>query len=63
MVSSVAPIKAKKVRYYSDANFQRRVLPPLCSLRALRRRAFLTARRLERADGSSRSGGACNRSR
>ena len=23
MVSSVAPIKAKKVRYYSDANFQR----------------------------------------
>ena len=33
MVSSVAPIKAKKVRYYSDANFQRRVLPPLCSLR------------------------------
>ena len=28
MVSSVAPIKAKKVRYYSDANFQRRVLPP-----------------------------------
>ena len=26
MVSSVAPIKAKKVRYYSDANFQRRVL-------------------------------------
>ena len=34
MVSSVAPIKAKKVRYYSDANFQRRVLPPLCSLGA-----------------------------
>ena len=28
MVSSVAPIKAKKLRYYSDANFQRRVLPP-----------------------------------
>ncbi|RZZ90872.1 conjugal transfer protein TraG [Pseudoxanthomonas winnipegensis] len=28
MVSSVAPIKAKKLRYYADANFQRRVLPP-----------------------------------
>jgi len=28
MVSSVAPIKAKKLRYYSDANFKRRVLPP-----------------------------------
>jgi type IV secretion system protein VirD4 len=28
MVSSVAPIKAKKLRYYTDANFQRRVLSP-----------------------------------
>ncbi len=28
MVSSVAPIKAKKLRYYLDANFKRRVLPP-----------------------------------
>ena len=25
MVSSVAPIKAKKLRYYADANFKRRV--------------------------------------
>src|SRR5699024_921369 len=28
MVSSVAPIKAKKLRYYQDANFSRRVLVP-----------------------------------
>ncbi|WP_321949687.1 conjugal transfer protein TraG [Burkholderia cenocepacia] len=28
MVSSVAPFKAKKLRYYADANFRRRVLPP-----------------------------------
>ncbi|MCX2864147.1 conjugal transfer protein TraG [Paucibacter sp. PLA-PC-4] len=28
MVSSVAPIKARKLRYYADANFQHRVLPP-----------------------------------
>jgi type IV secretion system protein VirD4 len=28
MVSSVAPIKAKKLRYFTDANFKRRVLPP-----------------------------------
>ncbi|WP_134604419.1 conjugal transfer protein TraG [Pseudomonas aeruginosa] len=28
MVSSVAPIRARKLRYYSDANFKRRVLPP-----------------------------------
>jgi type IV secretion system protein VirD4 len=28
MASSVAPIKAKKLRYYADANFKRRVLPP-----------------------------------
>ncbi|VBT67677.1 conjugal transfer protein TraG [Burkholderia pseudomallei] len=28
MVSSVAPIKAKKLRYYTDANFKRRVLAP-----------------------------------
>ncbi|HHK2868779.1 TPA: conjugal transfer protein TraG [Pseudomonas aeruginosa] len=28
MVSSVAPIKTKKLRYYADANFKRRVLPP-----------------------------------
>lgn len=28
MVSSVAPIKARKLRYYADANFKRRVLPP-----------------------------------
>ncbi len=28
MVSSVAPIKAKKLRYYADSNFKRRVLPP-----------------------------------
>ena len=27
MVSSLAPIKAKKLRYYADANFKRRVLP------------------------------------
>jgi type IV secretion system protein VirD4 len=27
MVSSVAPIRAKKLRYYADANFKRRVLP------------------------------------
>jgi len=28
MVSSLAPIKAKKLRYYADSNFKRRVLPP-----------------------------------
>ncbi|MGB5806815.1 conjugal transfer protein TraG [Castellaniella sp.] len=28
MVSSVAPIKAKKLRYYQDANFKHRVLAP-----------------------------------
>ncbi|HGM5077156.1 TPA: conjugal transfer protein TraG [Serratia marcescens] len=28
MVSGHAPIKAKKLRYYADANFQRRILPP-----------------------------------
>jgi len=28
MVSGQAPIKAKKLRYYLDANFKRRVLPP-----------------------------------
>jgi type IV secretion system protein VirD4 len=28
MVSSVAPIKAKKLRYYADTNFKRRVLKP-----------------------------------
>ena len=28
MVSSVAPIKAKKLRYYADANFKQRILPP-----------------------------------
>ena len=28
MVSSVAPIKAKKLRYYADSNFKRRVLTP-----------------------------------
>ncbi len=28
MVSSVPPIKARKLRYYADANFKRRVLPP-----------------------------------
>ncbi|MEE5092450.1 conjugal transfer protein TraG [Xanthomonas euvesicatoria] len=28
MVSSVAPIRAKKLRYYADANFKQRVLPP-----------------------------------
>ncbi|KAG1312699.1 hypothetical protein G6F62_014213 [Rhizopus arrhizus] len=28
MVSSVAPIKAKKLRYYADSNFKRRVLSP-----------------------------------
>lgn len=28
MVSSSPPIKAKKLRYYTDKNFQRRVLPP-----------------------------------
>src|SRR5690606_11615913 len=28
MVSSVAPIKAKKLRYYLDANFKHRVLAP-----------------------------------
>ncbi|ERP91364.1 conjugal transfer protein TraG [Marinobacter sp. ES-1] len=28
MVSSVAPIKAQKLRYYADANFKQRVLPP-----------------------------------
>ncbi|MEK6419352.1 MAG: conjugal transfer protein TraG [Burkholderia gladioli] len=28
MVSSLAPIKAKKLRYYTDANFKRRVLAP-----------------------------------
>jgi len=27
MVSSLAPIKAKKLRYYADANFKQRVLP------------------------------------
>ncbi|NMY11184.1 conjugal transfer protein TraG [Pseudomonas veronii] len=32
MVSSLAPIKAKKLRYYTDANFKRRVLsPPMLS--------------------------------
>jgi type IV secretion system protein VirD4 len=28
MVSSMAPIKAKKLRYFADLNFKRRVLPP-----------------------------------
>jgi type IV secretion system protein VirD4 len=28
MVSSVAPIRAKKLRYYADTNFKGRVLPP-----------------------------------
>ncbi|HCF3131925.1 TPA: conjugal transfer protein TraG [Pseudomonas aeruginosa] len=28
MISSVAPIRARKLRYYSDVNFKRRVLPP-----------------------------------
>jgi len=28
MVSSLPPIKAKKLRYYADANFKRRVLSP-----------------------------------
>ncbi|HHM9104652.1 TPA: conjugal transfer protein TraG [Pseudomonas aeruginosa] len=28
MISSVAPIRARKLRYYNDANFKRRVLPP-----------------------------------
>jgi type IV secretion system protein VirD4 len=28
MVGSTAPIRAKKLRYYADANFKRRVLPP-----------------------------------
>ena len=28
MVSSVAPIKAKKLRYYADSNFKRRALLP-----------------------------------
>ena len=28
MVSSLPPIKAKKLRYYADANFNRRVVPP-----------------------------------
>jgi len=28
MVSGQAPIKAKKLRYYADTNFKRRVLPP-----------------------------------
>ena len=28
MVSSVAPIRAKKLRYFADANFKRRVLQP-----------------------------------
>ena len=28
MVSSTPPVKARKLRYYADANFKRRVLPP-----------------------------------
>nr|WP_321273057.1 conjugal transfer protein TraG [Alcaligenes faecalis] len=28
MVSSVAPIKAKKLRYFADANFKQRLVPP-----------------------------------
>ncbi|WP_300615039.1 conjugal transfer protein TraG [Dokdonella sp.] len=28
MVSSVAPIRARKLRYYADANFERRMRPP-----------------------------------
>ena len=28
MVSSMPPVKARKLRYYADANFRRRVLPP-----------------------------------
>ena len=28
MVSSMAPIKTKKLRYFADVNFKRRVLPP-----------------------------------
>ncbi len=28
MVSSLAPIKARKLRYFADANFKQRVLPP-----------------------------------
>jgi type IV secretion system protein VirD4 len=28
MVSSTPPVKARKLRYYADTNFKRRVLPP-----------------------------------
>jgi type IV secretion system protein VirD4 len=55
MVSSVAPIKAKKLRYYADANFKRRVLPPpvlAAGATPTRRRR---ARRLERAGDSRRA--------
>ncbi len=34
MVSSVAPIKAKKLRYFADANFKQRVLPAACGQQA-----------------------------
>ncbi|MGA4814792.1 hypothetical protein ACPA9J_02825 [Pseudomonas aeruginosa] len=40
----MAPIKAKKLRYYADANFKRRVLPPYAGGRAVRD-AAVAARR------------------
>jgi type IV secretion system protein VirD4 len=55
MVSSVAPIKAKKLRYYADANFKRRVLPPPVLADGQYADAALAARRLERAGDSRRA--------
>lgn len=49
MISSVAPIRARKLRYYSDANFQRRVLPPPSSWPG----ATPTHRRRERTTGAA----------
>ncbi len=58
MVSSVAPIKAKKLRYYADANFKPRASRRRrASGRALCRCAAIAARRLERPGDPCRSCG------
>ena len=55
MVSSLPPIKAKKLRYYADANFRARPVAACARRRALCRRAASSPRRLERPGDSRRS--------
>jgi type IV secretion system protein VirD4 len=55
MVSSVAPIKAKKLRYYADANFKRRVLPPPVLAAGSTPTRRHRGRRLERVGDSRRA--------